>query len=73
MHELTDRIEAQPDDPEPRWQLGLEAIEAGERTLAERSFRAALAIDPDCRPAAEGLAQLGVFSPTAGLSRSSSP
>jgi tetratricopeptide (TPR) repeat protein len=73
MHELTDRIEAHPDDPEPRWRLGLEAIEAGERTLAERSFRAALAIDPDCRPAAEGLAQLGVFSPTAGLSRSSSP
>lgn len=70
MHELTDRIEADPDDPEPRWRLGQEAIEAGERTLAERSFRAALAIDPGCEPAARGLARLGL--PTAG-SLSSSP
>jgi tetratricopeptide (TPR) repeat protein len=60
MHELTAQIQARPDDPEPRWQLGQEAIKAGEQTLADQSFRAALAIDPDCRPALQGLAQLGV-------------
>ena len=59
MDELVGRIGAEPDDPEPRWRLGQIAAKAGELTLAEQSFRAALAIDPGCRPASEGLAALG--------------
>ncbi|WP_152054054.1 tetratricopeptide repeat protein [Tautonia marina] len=60
LHELTAQIQAQPDDPEPRWQLGQEAIEVGERTLAEQSFKAALAIDPTCQAAIDGLNRLGL-------------
>ncbi|WP_158633627.1 tetratricopeptide repeat protein [Tautonia sociabilis] len=58
MHELTDQIQANPDDPEPRWRLGLEALEAGEIELARQSFQAALALQPDCPPALQGLAAL---------------
>ena len=75
MDELVAKIGAEPDDPGPRWRLGQLAARSGELTLAEQSFRAALAIDPGCRPAAEGLAALGrTPDPDAGPgSRPSSP
>jgi tetratricopeptide (TPR) repeat protein len=58
MRRLTIEIDERPEDPEPRWKLGQVAAEAGLGTLAEQSFRAALAIDPNCGPARQGLATL---------------
>lgn len=56
MARLVDEISGRPADPAPRWQLGRLAAAAGNRKLAESSFRAALERDPNCRPALEGLA-----------------
>ena len=47
-----------PKDPQPNWQLGQTAAAVGMTALARRSFRAALALDPNCPPAREGLAVL---------------
>lgn len=55
---LTRAILERPDDPEPRWRLGRTAAEAGRTDLAIQSYRAALAVAPDCRPARQGLSDL---------------
>ena len=58
MDVLTREIASHPDDPEPRWRMGLAAVEGHQRTLAVNCFQAALALDPDYRPARESLAAL---------------
>jgi len=58
MGQLTREISDRPDDPEPRWRMGHAAMEGGQAELARRCFQAALALDPSCRPAREGLASL---------------
>lgn len=58
IRHFQEKIEGHPDDPEPRWQLGRIAAEAGLTNLASGSFRAALSIDPNCQPARQGLAAL---------------
>jgi Tfp pilus assembly protein PilF len=55
---LTNEITQRPDDPEPRWRMGQVAAEADMLEIAAHCFRAALAIDPHCRPAREGLTAL---------------
>jgi tetratricopeptide (TPR) repeat protein len=57
---LREEIQKRPDDPEPRWQMGRVAAEGGMKSLAVLSFRVALALDPRCQPAREGLAALEV-------------
>ena len=51
-------IAYRPDDPKLHLLMGQLAVEAGLNVLAEQSYRAALAIDPRCRPAMAGLARL---------------
>jgi tetratricopeptide (TPR) repeat protein len=57
---LREEIRQRPDDPEPRWRMGQVAAAGGMRALAVNSFREALARDPRCRPARDGLAALDV-------------
>jgi tetratricopeptide (TPR) repeat protein len=59
MQLLTNEIRKRPEDPEPRWRMGQLAARSGMTALALSSFRTALALDPDCRPAREGLLALG--------------
>lgn len=61
MDSLTREIAGRPDDPEPRWRLGVVAVEGGQRTLAVNCFQAALALNPDYRPARESLAALNAL------------
>ena len=58
MAEITRLIGANPDAAEPRCRLGKVAAEGGQWVLAANCFQAALALDPNYRPAAEGLAAL---------------
>jgi tetratricopeptide (TPR) repeat protein len=58
INALRDELRKRPDDPEPRWKMGQAAAEGGMTTLAIYSFRVALALDPKCAPAREGLAAL---------------
>jgi len=58
MHRLSQEIDEHPDDPKPRWELGRMAAEAGLRAFAIENFRAALALDPNCPEALEGLRSL---------------
>ena len=58
MEELTKEIGRRPDDAKPRWRLGQVAAEGGQIVLAANCYQAALALDPNCRPAAEGLTAL---------------
>ena len=62
MEKLTREIGLRPDDAEPRWRLGQVAAEGGQLVLAANCYQAALALDPRCRPAAEGLAALNALS-----------
>ena len=55
MQELVKEIRSHPGDPGPHWRLGRVAAEAGMTTLAAQSYRAALALDQNCRPARQGL------------------
>jgi tetratricopeptide (TPR) repeat protein len=59
IRKLTAQIDQHPDDPEPRWKLGQVAAEGGLYNLASQSYQSALAVDPRCRPALEGLSALG--------------
>lgn len=61
---LTEDVRKRPGDPEPRWKLGRAAVEAGMETLARQSYRIALSLDPNCRPAREGLAALDAAKPS---------
>jgi tetratricopeptide (TPR) repeat protein len=58
IRELTDQIAQHPDDPAPRWKLGQVAVVSGAIGLATESYRAALALDPQCQPALVGLRSL---------------
>jgi tetratricopeptide (TPR) repeat protein len=51
-------IRTNPEDLESHWRLGELAAQAGRDSLARKSFRAALALDPGCIPARKGLAAL---------------
>jgi tetratricopeptide (TPR) repeat protein len=69
IRKLTAQIEQHPDNPEPRWKLGQVAAEGGLNHLASQSYQAALAVDPQCRPALEGLRSLA----TAGVEADPAP
>src|SRR5262249_13753514 len=56
-------LESRPDDPEIRWKMGRLAAEAGSLLSAYRCFEAALALDPEYRPAREGLTALKAAHP----------
>ena len=56
---LLGEIAERPDDPAPRYRLGLLARDAGKSALARRSFQAALDLDPGFRPALVALSGLG--------------
>ena len=60
ISKLREEIRKRPEDPDPRWRMGQAAAEGGMKTLAVASFRVALALDPGCRPARDGLAALEV-------------
>ncbi len=55
MDKLSKRISAEPENPAPRYELGMEALDADMKTLAEQCFRAALDIDPNYEPARKAL------------------
>ena len=62
MDKLTKEISQKPDDPKPRYEMGLLAVEGKMQVLAEQCFRAALDIDPKfelARQALEDLVKLG--------------
>jgi tetratricopeptide (TPR) repeat protein len=61
--ELTEDVNSHPDDPEIRWRLGQLALDGGSILAADRCFEAALAVDPDYRPARESLAALRASHP----------
>jgi tetratricopeptide (TPR) repeat protein len=58
MDRLTKQINRNPNDPEPRWQMGQAALEGGMDTLAYQCFQAALDLDPNHKPSREALAAL---------------
>jgi tetratricopeptide (TPR) repeat protein len=58
MDQLARQIAERPDDPEPHWRMGQAAAEGGATMLAGRCFEAALALNPDCKPARDGLLAL---------------
>ncbi len=66
MSELSEQLEAHPDDPEIPWKMGQLAAEAGSALLASRCFEACLALDPDHRAARESLAALRAAHPELG-------
>jgi tetratricopeptide (TPR) repeat protein len=55
---LRESVDQHPDDPRPRCEMGRVAARAGMTDLARSSFRAALALDPQCPDALRGLAEL---------------
>jgi tetratricopeptide (TPR) repeat protein len=57
--ELSRQIAKTPDDPLLRCRLAVLAAEAGLIPLARQSYQAALALDPHCDPARQGLLALG--------------
>jgi tetratricopeptide (TPR) repeat protein len=71
IEELSDAMRKRPDDPEPRWRMGELAALGGDTVLAINSFRAALALDPDCLPARKGLISLNLRAQGARLPPSS--
>ena len=58
MNTLTKLINQNPDDPLPRYQMGVLAVEGGLETLAYQCFQAALDIDPKFERAREALQKL---------------
>jgi len=63
MDKLSKRISAEPENPAPRYELGMEAIEAEMKTLAEQCFRAALDLDPNYEPARKALNSMASRAP----------
>jgi tetratricopeptide (TPR) repeat protein len=55
---LREQADQRPTDPKPRCELGQVAAQAGMIDLARNGFRAALALDPKCESARQGLAEL---------------
>jgi predicted Zn-dependent protease len=58
MDKLARLISERPNDPEPRWGLGQEAMEGKMYTLAYQCFQAALDLDPGYQPARAALQAL---------------
>jgi tetratricopeptide (TPR) repeat protein len=58
MDKLTKRISQEPDNPQPRFEMGLLAVEGKMKVLAEQCFKAALDINPAFNPARKALEQL---------------
>jgi tetratricopeptide (TPR) repeat protein len=73
IRHFREQIDARPSDPEPRWRIGQIAAEAGLTEEAVRSFKAALAVDPRCEVALQGLAKLGVSTDGSAPSGRSGP
>jgi uncharacterized protein HemY len=59
MDKLTKEISQKPDDPKPRYEMGLVAVDGKMQVLAEQCFRAALDIDPKFELARQALEALG--------------
>jgi tetratricopeptide (TPR) repeat protein len=68
MGRLAKEMEERPEDPELRWRLGQAAQKGGANLLAGRCFEAALALDPDYRPARDSLDALRKLQPQAAPS-----
>jgi tetratricopeptide (TPR) repeat protein len=66
MTELSKEVELRPEDPEIPWKLGKAAWELGSILLASRCFQAALALDPNFKPARESLEALSRSHPEVG-------
>lgn len=58
MDKLSKRISAEPESPQPRYELGVEALAGDMKVLAEQCFRAALDIDPAFEPARRALEEM---------------
>ncbi|MBI1325642.1 tetratricopeptide repeat protein [bacterium] len=58
MDKLSKRISAEPESPQPRYELGMEAIAGNMKVLAEQCFKAALDIDPTFEPARRALEEI---------------
>jgi len=58
MDKLSKRISQEPDNPQPRYEMGQLAVEGDMKVLAEQCFRAALGIDPNFAPARTALESL---------------
>ena len=63
MMELTEQLNGHADDPEIRWRMAQLAVEAGSMLVAARCFEACLALNPNYRPARDGLAALKAAHP----------
>jgi tetratricopeptide (TPR) repeat protein len=70
LQKLAAEILERPCDPELRWKLGRVAAEGGKNHLASQSYQAALALDPNCQPAIQGLRALGASGDDGGASLS---
>ncbi|MDX2035315.1 MAG: tetratricopeptide repeat protein [Isosphaeraceae bacterium] len=62
MDAMTQEISARPNDPEPRYRMGLAAIEGRQWVLARNCFNAALAVDPEHEASRRGLRRLAESS-----------
>lgn len=58
MDKLSKRISAEPESPQPRYELGMEAVAGNMKVLAEQCFKAALDIDPTFEPARRALEEM---------------
>lgn len=58
MDKLSKRISAEPESPQPRYELGMEALAGDMKVLAEQCFKAALDIDPAFEPARRALEEM---------------
>jgi len=58
MDKLSKRISKEPESPQPRYELGMEALAGDMKVLAEQCFRAALDIDPAFEPARRALEEM---------------
>ena len=58
MDRLTKVIDQHPEDPEPRWRMGQAAMDGEMYVLAYQCFQAALSLDPECKPARDGMETL---------------
>jgi len=67
MGKFMEEMRRRPEDPEPRWRMGQIAAESGMTAMAIGSYQAALALDPHCKPALDGLAVLNVSSNQASI------
>jgi tetratricopeptide (TPR) repeat protein len=63
ISDLARQIDKRPEDPELRWKMAKTAWEGGAILLARRCFEAALALDPNFKPARESLDALMASHP----------